>query len=358
MRNIGQKIVGGFLLLLLISWIGFNSFVSPLNTGNGKLIYLDQPGTGDEKLIITDLEDWQSILLDNFGTLLEMKPSPDARWLAMITAAEDGTQTFQLFSLKNKRIHQSFPCEFSICNALFWQADSKKVYFHLSSLNDPGETGSKDQILSLDVKNGLAVPLSFKEGTAPLSFSLSPNGKYQAFYDKNRKGFYVLENWSKALVLIESQDASSVLWQQNPARISVITSENMEKIPVSHLVEVNLETLSRRYLKDPSITNMDYSNLIQHPVEELLIFGCRPVLRTMSRQVCMASLTGFSVEQRTDLPYRNHTAAVISQNGKLLAYQTLDMSSSTVKPAVWVMDWATSSSTLVAENAAMPQWIP
>ncbi len=351
MQKTALKITAGIILLSLTVWLAYKAGMNPGNT----LVYLDQPGSGHEKVISTDLNGRQSILLENFGSLLEMSPSPDGKWLALITEADDGTQAVMLFSLTENKILVSYPCVAAFCNALFWQADSGMVYFHCSTLDDEV---FNHQIVSLDVKTGHSTPLSFNKGVIPLTFSLSPDGRYQAVYDNARKGFSILEDGQKELVLIQSQDASAVLWQSNPARISVITSENLDKIPVSHLVELNLETLTSRYLKDPSIENMDYSLLMQHPKEDVLIFGCRPVLRTLSRQICSASLKEFVVEQRTDFPSRNHSAAVISPDGKVLAYQTLNLTSSSAKPAVWVMDWSTGNSTLLAENAAMPQWIP
>lgn len=351
MQKTGLKITAGIILLFFTLWLGIMIFL----TSGETLVYLDQPGSRQEKVISTELKGRQSVLLEKFGSMLEMRPSPDGKWLALITEADDGTQAVQLFSLYEKRLYYTYTCEAGLCNALFWQADSGMVYFLHSTLID-GD--SAHQIFSLDVKNGQATPLSFKKGVIPLSFSLSPDGRFQAVYDDARKGFSILEDGQKELALIQSQDASAVLWQSNPARISVITSENLDKIPVSHLVEVNLETLTSRYLKDPSIENMDYSLLMQHPKEDFLIFGCRPVLRTLSRQICSASLKEFIVEQRTDFPSRNHTAAVISPDGLYLAYQTLNLTSSSAKPAVWVMDWSTGNSTLLAENAAMPQWIP
>jgi hypothetical protein len=343
MQKTGLTITTGVILLFLTLLLGYKVFFTPNNT----LVYLDHPGSRQEKLISTDLRGKQSILLEGFGSLLEMKPSPDGKWLALITESEVGSQMIQLFSMNEKEILLSYPCESAICNALFWQADSSMVYFHISTLRDGNST---NQILSMDVKNGLTTPLSFKEGITPLTFSLSPDGRYQAVYDDARKGFSILQDGQKELALIQSQDASAVLWQSDPVRISAITSENLDKMPVNHLVEVNL--------KDPSIENMNYSMLIQHPKENVLIFGCRPVLRTLSRQICSASLKEFTVEQRTELPSRNHAAAVISPDGKYLAYQTLNLTSSSSKPAVWLMDWVTGKSRLLAENAAMPQWVP
>jgi hypothetical protein len=351
MQKTALNIIAGCILLLLTLWLGTMIFFN----SNHTLIYLNEPGSGQEKLIRSNLKGKQNILLEDFGSLLEMSPSPDGKWLGMITEAKDGTEAVQIFSMDQNKFQQSYSCKSALCNALFWQADSGVVYFHLSNSSDGNST---HQIFSLDVKNGQTIPLSFKEGVIPLTFSLSPESRYQAVYDDARKGFSILDDGQNELVLIQSQDASAVLWQSNPARVSVITSENLDKIPVSHIVEVNLETLTSRYMKDASIENMDYRTLIQHPKEDTLIFGCRPVLRTLSRQICSASLKEFVVEQRTDFPSRNHAAAVISPDGQYLAYQTLNPASSSAKPAVWVMDWATGNSTLLAENAAMPQWIP
>jgi hypothetical protein len=361
MRKIVLNFIGAIVFLILVFWIGFRGFNGQAYFAmhaSPSLAYLSQPGSGEARLMLTNLEGREEVLLEGVGSLLEMKVSTDGKWLALITEARGNGQSVQLFSIKKGEVLHSYPCGSASCNALFWQADSQIVYFHQAAHPEPGAREFQHRIYAMGVKDGQATPLSFKEGIQPLSFSLSPDGRYQAVYDAGKRGYYILKDQDVELLLILSEDPAAVIWQQHPTRLVVITSEQMVKIPVTHLIEVNLETLVRRYVLDPDTEHMDYSNLIYDERQDTLIFGCRPVLRTLSRQICIAAQQDFVVEQLTDLQSRNHTGIVLSPDGNWLAYQTLDLTASTSKPQVWLLDRQAGRSILLAENAAMPQWIP
>jgi hypothetical protein len=350
--SISKKTRFGILFILLLG-LGLGIGATSINYRNKfTLLYLSQPGSTAETLVQYHLNGSKETLLANFGALQEYLPSPDGRWLAMITQA-DGVEQVQLYAIKQNRFEHTYDCK-SVCNALSWEAGSTTVYFHEADSSGEGT----NRILSMNTQIGEVTPLTFKAGLQPTYFSQSPNGRYQVVYDASAKGYYILDNWQKELKLELSQDAAAVVWQENPARVTLVVSRNEAKIPITEIKVLYLETLWVRYAHDDEIAYMDYTNLIQHPLTHELVMGCRPVLRTTSRQLCRIEPENLAVQLLTNLQDQNHAAAVFSGKGNWLAYQTYEMDSSVARPAVWLMDWATQTSVLVADDASMPQWIP
>ena len=347
-------IAGIFLLLLfvLVIWSDLFGIFSGKDDPS-TLVYLDQPGSQNESLVEYHQDGSKITLLSDFGTLLEYRPSPNGRWLALITQ-KDGMMQVHQYDVKNRKYSLAYDCGDAACSALSWAADSTGIYFSVAQ----GTPVTAHEILSVDIGSDEITSLTFKAGLQPAYFSQSADGHYQVVYDTVQKGYYVLENWQKELVLVLSQDPAPVLWLDNPQRVVMVATENRIQIPVSKIAEVDLSTLQIRYVQDKATANMDYNNLIEQPQDHSLVFGCRPVLRTMSRQICTANQTEFIVTSVTDAQNRNHAGLVFSTDGAWLAYQTYDMTSSDTKPQVWVMGWENKSSILVADDAAMPQWIP
>ena len=345
--------VARILVLLTIGAIIFSAMLIIVKQGQKTaLLYLTQPGTGQEAIMKSSLSDSPEIFLANFGFLVEMQPSPDGKWLAAITSDDDGNMLVQVFAIRSAELAYVYDCGVMHCSALEWKADAAQIYFRIHGNSE------NSRIMAMSLADGQVLPVLLNEKYNPLYFSISPDEHYQVVYDDNAKGFYVLEDWQTELVLMKSEDASAVVWVGDPLRVLMVATEHEEKIPVSHIAEITPDTLKIRYLKDSEITNMDFNNLSLRPNSEDLVFGCRPVLRTTSRQLCVSNLEEFVGEQLTDVQFRNHAGAVFDSSGTWLAYQTYDMESSTSVPMIWVMNWETGSTIPVEENAAMPRWIP
>ena len=345
--------IARILVLLMIGAILFGAMLFIVKGGQETvLLYLSNPGSNHETIMKSSLSNSPEIFLADFGYLQEMQPSPDGKWLALITSNNDGNLTVRVYNARSAKLENEYGCENENCSALQWKSDASQLFFRVN------KNGNPSQILVMQMDGGLVSEVLLNSKYDPAYFSVSEDENYQVVYDENEKGFFILENWNKELKLIKSEDASAVVWLTNPARILLVTTEHDEKIPVSHIVEFTPETFAVRTLTDSQISNMDFNNLVLHPNGEDLVFGCRPVQRTTSRQLCESNLTTFIGKQLTDVQSRNHAGAVFDSSGTWLAYQTYDLESSSSLPTVWVMNWETGTTIPVEENAAMPKWIP
>lgn len=345
--------IARIIILLLIGAILFGAMLYVVKRGQKTvLMYLSQPGSAEEVIMKSTLSNSPEVFLTDFGFLQEMQPSPDGRWLAIIASAKNDRMSVDVYNMRSAKLEYEYSCEKENCSALQWQADASQLFFAAC------KNGEESRIMSMQMENGQISQLSLMDDYHPLYFSMSPDKKYQVIYDESDNGFYVLENWNKELKFIESEDASAVVWLSDPDRILLLTTEHDEKIPVSYIMEFTPQTLETRTLKDSQITNMDFNNLQLHPNGVDMVFGCRPVQRTTSRQLCISDLNSFIGTQLTNVQSRNHAGAVFDSSGTWLAYQTYDLESSSAVPTIWVMNWETGSTVPVEENAAMPKWVP
>ncbi len=345
--------IARLLVLLMIGTILFGGMLYFVKNGQQPvLLYLYQPGTDYETIMRSSLNSSPEVFLAEFGSLQDMQPSPDGKWLGVIITDADGAMQVEVYNTRSAKLESSYDCSDMQCSALEWKTDASALYFHQFS------NGSKSSILSLNITTDQIEEVPIDARYAPLYFSPSPDGRYQVIYDENAKGFFVLDNWKLELILVKSEGASPVLWLNDPLRVLLVATEHEDKIPVTHITEITPGTLQIRYLKDSDITNMDFNNLAIHPNGEDLVFGCRPVLHSSSRQLCVSNMTEFIGEQLTNKQSRNHAGAVFDSSGTWLAYQTYNLESSASKPTIWVMGWSTGSTIQVADNAAMPRWIP
>jgi hypothetical protein len=345
--------VARILVLLMIGAIIFGAMLFVVKRGQKTvLLYLSHPGTIQETIMKSSLSNSPEVFLSDFGYLQEMQPSPDGEWLAILISPSDGMMQVQLYDLRSGVLKYSYDCGELQCSMLEWKADAGQVFFRIHG------NGENSRMMTLSVKEGQVNQISLNEKYDPLYFSLSPDEQYQVLYDDNAKGFYLLDNWNKELVLMKSEDASAVVWVDDPVRVLMVATEHEEKIPVSHIAEITPATLKIRYLKDSEITYMDFNNLTLRPNSDDLVFGCRPVLRTTSRQLCVSNLEEFVGMELTNIQSKNHAGAVFDSTGTWLAYQTFELESSTAVPTIWVMNWETGSTIPVEENATMPRWVP
>lgn len=234
--------------------------------------------------------------------------------------------------------------------------------FAFSRNKDPedGGTGKYSYIYTGTVDQGeKSVTALISEKNIPgILPSFSPDGKKMSFYDPASKGIRIENNAGNTDFLLGTNRIQRGSWSTDGNNLIIIDDESGPAGLHSRLFVVNVMKSSENepvkdLIKDNEMGEPDWS-----PDGSKIVVGIRQEGGPVARQLAVLDLKSNSIQMITgDLTVMN-ASPHWSSDGKQIVFQQARLGESNIKPVVAVWNSQDGSVKTIAEDAALPEWLP
>lgn len=236
------------------------------------------------------------------------------------------------------------------------------LLFAFSRNRDPEDgTKSRNRYIYTSVLDGGQIdpqPVMVEKAVSGTMPSFSPDGSLLSFYDKNSKGIRVVNTSGGNDFLLGTPREQSGVWSSDGSKIAFLdeTPGHDGITSVLYVVDIQTNTIQEPltgFLDEREMGEPDWS-----PDGQKLVAGIRQTDGPAARQLWLIDMNGGTSRQITEDYSRMNAAPKWRADGRAIVYQQAELGRSNVKPVIILWDMADDSHTIIAEDAALPVWMP
>lgn len=321
-------------------------------------------------------------LTDTGGTVFDYAVSRDGQWIVYAAGNNQGGLDLWLLETISGKSKMLLECGAERCLEADWSADGELLAFtrqgrrqsevwtisRSSAQTQPliaaGNLGASSpswspdgrwiamvetqtgQIRIVDLQDGENIRLP---STLGLMGSWSPNGRQMIYLDMNAAELFA--GVDLYLVDVETRQIEPLLISFGDDAEMIVDEDEEEHEEGEEHHDDERQTFSRG--------KMDAAVPVWHPTEALLLIAQRPLYGSYSKQLWLVSLTGDepAIALTNDQNFA-HAAYRWSPDGQMVVFQRFPLDAAGAAPEVWVWNREDGSLHLMAEDAALPSWLP
>ena len=324
-----------------------------------KIIYISPAQVGSE-LWSRDLSGGQAQPLTDTGdSVIDFAVSRDGESIAYsVTNGQNGSDLWQMNRAGGA--HKLLVnCGADDCSMPAWSWSGDRIaYSRKSRQNGPASELGMPRLWTVDTTSGQTAPLFQDASVAGDTPSWSPGGGYLSFYDQAHQGLHVLNLLTSQDRVIQTAYDQSGAWSPDGNRLFF-----MIELTAGDQTYLSPEMLdmTNGQMSNPlksELSGVDASLPDWSPDGQSVAVGLRSLASAENKQIWILGLTQTSTEQVTqDLLY-TQSAYHWNDDGSALVYQRYLTGRSDSQPEVVVWDKAARKAQLIAQNAALPAWLP
>jgi TolB protein len=348
---LGLAVVGAAL------YIHQNGAMIPLSTGESELVYLSPTNSPDLWRNSKDGLNPRRIT-DTGGRVFDYAVSPDGREIVYSAVNELKGLDLWAVSTVGGKAHRLLDCGADRCSGPVYDPSGLKIaYSRRSKAENPaGNAPGLGRIWILTLQDGLTQPLVANAAVTGQDVSWSPDGLRLAFYDPlvGAIRIHPLQDGNDLVlpVLLEKSGG----WTPDGKKMIFADYALGQERPVGVLSEVDLASgqVSPAF---PDLALVDFGSPVFDRNGAWMAVGGQAEGEGSARSIWVVRLDGTDKLRVTMDPQALQAAYHWDPSGSSLVYQEYKLGDSSSHPAVFVWDLKTQRAHLVAENAALPDWI-
>lgn len=288
------------------------------------------------------------------GRVYDFAVAPDGEWVIYSVMNEaggsdlfridrDGTDTVMLVN-----------CGEYHCNQPAWHPDGSLIAYSRSlngmELDSHINWIEVDSGEPRDILSGL-----LPEGAFPV---FSPDGQSLAIFSYADSSIHVLNLSTGVERTVSSQNPDTPVWSIDGTQIFFTDMVTGEELPQARLFKLNVQNVQVEMFMPAELTGYDASKIEWSPDGEWAVLGLKTLNSQSRRQIYTVRKDGSELQAVTADPNASHSAYHWSPFGGQIVYQIYTFGELNAAPKIVLWDSASGSSTVIAENGALPVWLP
>jgi len=322
------------------------------------------PASGGEAVQLTETD----------GGVYDFVVSPFSDWIVYAVENETAGIDLWLLELATSKAHKLLDCSEERCIEASWSPDGEYVVF--TRLNP-----SQQSLWIAAREDGTVTPLLSDGAPDGYSPSWSPDGEHVAFVEGNSDRIRIISLQGGENYRLPGIYGLMGNWSPDGTRLVYVSKEEEKVFAGDEILIASVETgkvtplvlpefdhltsledageLEHGHEIDLEGVRIEASVPVWHPTEELLLLAQRPFFATFSKQLWLLPLDEDSQTQPvTDDHNFVHAAYSWSPDGEQVVFQRFALEQTNAVPQVWVWQRESGEVRMLADNAALPQWLP
>lgn len=311
------------------------------------IAYLGKVSTGAELWLAEANGSGNFQLTDTGGQVLGFAASWDGNQLAYVVHNDQNGSDIFLVQRDGSGAHLLIACGVDRCQDPAWKPDGSRILFT--------RTGS-DGISHLRTLTLAGVDED--TGYQGLLPSWSPDGKTLAFYDPSLASIHLVDVASGLSWLLASAEENNGAWSADGTHFIYLGLAGSQATPYSVVYEAEIATQLIRPLLMDQIQWTEYSLPQPSPLGAELLVAQRPAGTFITKQLVICASQGEILQTVTDDVLFAHGSYSWSPDGSSVLYQRWETGSSDHLPEVLAWRRSDGQRVLLAQDAALPAWVP
>ena len=288
------------------------------------------------------------------GAVYDFSVSPDGAAIVYSVQNPDGSSTLYRIDRDGGDAQMLVDCGEARCETPAWSNDGRYIaYSRIIRVEDRITRG----VVVYPLREQLPAEGSEKHitGTNPV---FSPDSQKLAMNSPEEGFVRILDLSSGVERQIQTSTPDPVTWAADSSRIYFNENEVSGILLQSRLFQVDLTTMQIEPFLPAQLSNYDAGGMKITRDGVWAAFALRSGENQAGRQIYFSKMDGSQFQAVTDEPGTSHTAIQWSPEGNRLVFQEYTPGTANAIPLVVVWDRVSGEFIVVAENGALPTWLP
>lgn len=283
------------------------------------------------------------------GRVYDFAVAPDGEWVLYSVMNEDGGSDLFRIDREGTKPEMLVECGEYDCNQPAWHPDGSLIAYsrHLHGME------LDSNIYWIEGEN--EEPLDILNGSFP---AFSPDGQSLAYFSYSDSSVHVLNLSTGVEITVLSHNPDRPAWSIDGKQIYFTDMVTGGELPQARLFKLNVETSQVESFLPAELTGYDASQIEWSPDGEWAVLGLKTLNPQSRRQIYIVRKDGTDLQAITADPNSSHSAYHWSPFSDQIIYQIYTFGALNAVPKIVVWDLASGSPAVIAENGALPAWLP
>ncbi|MEN4010960.1 MAG: hypothetical protein AB1453_02465 [Chloroflexota bacterium] len=293
------------------------------------------------------------------GRVFDFAVSPDGEHIIYSRAnLRDGSDLI-LIDRQGESERVLVECGMYACVEPNWTPDGEHIAYTryasglTASLND-----GVGQIYSVNVESGRSALLFNNPGLVGFMPIFAPDGLSLSFYDLGQQAIRLVNLLDGSSSVIPSQVTGRGVWSPDGGQLLVVDVDGDSLIPTTTIFRLDLENRSvSRFFPDTFLV-LDASLPDWSADGRWLVGGIQSESFQEGKQLWLFDAQGTPLYPITENPQYTHTGYRWAPAGGMVVMQRFNLGNSSQLPEILLWEMENNHLTILAQNGALPQWLP
>jgi TolB protein len=294
------------------------------------------------------------------GKVYDFGSSTAGNLIAFSAANSQGGIDLWQYSRKTEAVEKILDCGRDWCFNPAWSpADDRIAYTRRAAGEAEAAQPGVPRVHILEYSSAKDWILYDTDSVAGYSPRWSPDGRYLAFFDTIAAGIRIFDLTNGKAVVVQTQSGLMGSWSpdgQQMAFINFQQADTGQPFSVVYFFEPQTGTLRKYPAGDVSL--MDFGVPAWSPDGEWIAISLQPSGKSPSKQIWLMHPDGSDARAVTADEGYTHAGYSFSPDGALLVYQLFSLTGSQARPELRIWERESGEGYSIAEDAALPAWVP
>ncbi|GAP22893.1 Ig-like domain-containing protein [Leptolinea tardivitalis] len=324
-----------------------------------RIAFLGQATTSPE-IFLADGNGTVTKITETRGNIIDFAALPDGSGFVYSVKNSSGGSDIHEISIDSQKDVKILDCMKESCGDPAVSNDGHLMAFSWNHDPMDGSTSIRSYIYTMILDEGKysPEPLAEEKNMPGILPSFSPDGKKIAFYDSIGKGIRVMIPEGKNNFLLGTSRIQRGTWSPDGSHMVFVDDMPGHDDVFSKLYSVDLGSST---ISEPMVGQLDDIELGEpdwSPDGRFLVAGVRKSDGPVSRQIWLINLETKEIKQITDNYSLINAAPKWRPDGDEIVFQQAQMGTSDVKPRIAKWNKDDGNITIIANDAALPNWVP